>query len=209
MKTSTRGLLALMNSEGVVLPSYKDSARVWTVGVGHTRAAGPPKPGPGVSVTLKQAVALFRKDIKKYEAGVNRAVKVKIKQHEFDALVSFHYNTGGVARAKLTRKLNAGDRKGAAASFMGWVRPASLIGRRKKEQHLFATGDYGNISTVQVYTAVTASGRPASAKNMSTAGILGERPIVKTRANKKSGLLAILMTLIAVIAAFLKNKGIR
>jgi len=172
MRTSTKGLLALMNHEGVVLQSYKDSVGVWTIGVGHTAAAGSPKPEPGLKITLKQAVELFRKDIKKYEDGVNRAVKVSLKQHEFDALVSFHYNTGGVSRANLTKKLNDGDRKGAAAGFMGWVKPASIIGRRKKEQKLFAEGDYGNIATVLVYPNVTASGRPTGATAMSTQAIL-------------------------------------
>ncbi len=87
MKTSTNGLLALINHEGIVLSSYRDSAGVWTIGVGHTAAAGPPKPGPGLRITLEQAIRLFGEDIRRYEAGVERAVKVSLKQHEFDAPV--------------------------------------------------------------------------------------------------------------------------
>ena len=60
--------------------------------------------------------------------------------HEFDALVSFHYNTGAIARAALTRALNAGDRVGAGAAFMNWLRPASLRSRREAERDLFLHG---------------------------------------------------------------------
>ena len=196
MKTSTKGLIALMNSEGVVLPSYKDSANVWTLGVGHTRAAGVPKPGPGVSVTLKQAVDLFRRDIVKYEAGVNRAIKVPLKQHEFDALVHWHYNSGAIATATLTKKINAGDMHGAAAEFARWnkitvraggkkkrVVSKGLVTRRKMETALFTSGNYGQLSTVLVYPGVTSHDRPTGATRMSTTEVLSvprERPPVDT-----------------------------
>jgi hypothetical protein len=57
-----------------------------------------------------EAFRLYRADIVAYEAEVLRAVKVPLKPHEFDALVSFHYNTGGIAKASQTRHLNAGRR---------------------------------------------------------------------------------------------------
>ena len=75
---------------------------------------------------IREALRLFRADLARYEAEVLRAVTVPLAPHEFDALVSFHYNTGAIARAALTRALNAGDRAGAGAAFMNWVRPASL-----------------------------------------------------------------------------------
>ena len=65
-----------------------------------------------------------------------------LEPHEFDALVSFHYNTGAIARAALTRALNAGDRAAAAAAFMNWLRPASLRPRRDAERDLFLNGRY-------------------------------------------------------------------
>ncbi len=65
-----------------------------------------------------------------------------LEPHEFDALVSFHYNTGGIAKAALTRHLNAGDRAAAAAAFMGWLKPAGIRPRREAERDLFATGRY-------------------------------------------------------------------
>ncbi len=167
MRTSTKGLLALMAHEGIVLSSYKDSVGVWTIGVGHTAAAGAPEPTPGQTITLKEAVDIFRRDITKYEKDVNEAVKVPVQQHEFDALVSFHYNTGGIKKARLTKSLNAGDHIAAAAQFMGWTKPPEIIGRRRKEQNLFANGDYGNVNTVLVYDRF-----PGTPRSMSTAEIL-------------------------------------
>ena len=50
---------------------------------------------------IREAFRVFRADLARYEAAVLRAVKVPLKPHEFDALVSFHYNTGGIAKAAL------------------------------------------------------------------------------------------------------------
>jgi lysozyme len=168
MKTSTKGLIALMNREAVVLSAYRDTKRIWTIGVGHTAAAGGfVPPGAGVKITLADALELFRRDIAKYEAGVNAAVKVPLLQHEFDALVSFHFNTGAIAKATLTKRLNAGDKKGAAAGLMNWVKPPEIRGRRLGEQKQFQTGDYGNVSTVPVYDKF-----PGKQRRMSTEGLV-------------------------------------
>ena len=212
MKTSAKGLLALIRHEGVVLSSYHDSAGVWTIGVGHTAAAGPPRPSPGLRMTLEQAIRLFRTDIRQYEAGVERAVKVPLKQHEFDALVSFHFNTGAIARAAVTRHLNAGDRQKAAAAFMNWTtaggKKGVLTDRRSAERAMFARADYGNIASVLVYDK-----HPGLARSVSTASLLG-RPLVvspphaghppaPTRSNRHwRGILAALAIAGAAAAAF-------
>ena len=57
--------------------------------------------------------------------------------------------------------------------MMAWKKPPEIIGRRKKEQHLFRTGDYGDLSTVLVYTGVTKSGSPTGAKRYSTSEVMG------------------------------------
>jgi lysozyme len=149
MKTTDRGLLALIRHEGVVPGPYLDAKGVWTFGIGHTAGAGLPDPAAmprgmpaDLDAALREAFRLFRADLATCEAEVARAVAVEIAPHEFDALVSFHYNTGGIARAALTRALNAGDRKAAAAAFLNWLKPASLRERRKAERDLFATGRY-------------------------------------------------------------------
>src|SRR5687768_9681292 len=123
MKVSRKGLIAIVSHEALVLKTYPDSKGIPTIGVGHTAAAGAPKPVAGLTLTVEEALDLFAKDIAKYERGVNAAVKVPLKQHEFDALVSFHFNTGKIASASFVKKLNAGDRAGAIKGFMDWNKP--------------------------------------------------------------------------------------
>jgi lysozyme len=149
MQTTDRGLLALIRHEGVVPGPYLDVKDIWTFGIGHTAAAGPPDPArmprgmpADLDAGIREAFRLFRTDLAAYEAEVLRAVKVPLEPHEFDALVSFHYNTGGIAKAALTRHLNARNRASAAAAFMGWLKPAAIRSRREAERDLFAKGIY-------------------------------------------------------------------
>ncbi|MFN4125773.1 lysozyme [Pannonibacter indicus] len=149
MRMTNRGLLALVRHEGIVPGPYLDAKNIWTFGIGHTAAAGPPDPAKmprgmpaDLDTGIREAFRLFRTDLAAYEAEVRRAVTVPLAPHEFDALVSFHYNTGGIARARLTRHLNAGDRAAAAAAFMGWVKPAAIRARREAERDLFRHGRY-------------------------------------------------------------------
>lgn len=164
MQTTDRGLLALIRHEGVVPGPYLDVKDVWTFGIGHTAAAGPPDPAwlprgmpTDLYAGIREAFRLFRTDLVAYESEVLRAVKVPLEPHECDALVSFHYNTGGIAKAALTRHLNAGNRVAAAAAFMGWLKPAAIRSRREAERDLFAEGRYPT-GTIPVW-AVDRNGR--------------------------------------------------
>lgn len=157
-RTSDRELLALIRHEGVVPGPYLDVKDIWTFGIGHAAAAGPPDPArmprgmpADLDVGIRDAFRIFRTDLATYEAEVLRAVKVPLEPHEFDALVSFHYNTGGIAKAALTRHRNAGNRAAAAAAFMGWLKPAAIRSRREAERDLFARGIYP-IGTIPVWS---------------------------------------------------------
>ena len=149
MKTSQKGTIALIGHEGIVPAPYKDSVGIWTFGVGHTAAAGAPYPATmprgmpeDMESRIREVFTVFAADLISYEDAVNRAVKIPLEQHEFDALVSFHFNTGAIARAEVTRLLNKGDRKGAGKAFMNWKKPPEIISRRSDERHLFETGEY-------------------------------------------------------------------
>ena len=149
MQMTERGLLALAGHEGVVPAPYRDSTGTWTFGIGHTAAAGPPDPvemprgmPADLNAGIREAFRVFRADLATYEAEVLAAVTVPLAPHEFDALVSFHYNTGGITRAALTRHLNAGDREAAAQAFLNWRRPGEIIPRREAERDLFRHGRY-------------------------------------------------------------------
>ena len=162
MNISPRGAFAIACHEGIVPGPYLDSVGVWTWGIGHTKAAGAPDPAamargmpadlPGI---IASAIAIFRHDLPRYAAAVAAAVKVEVSQTEFDALVSFHYNTGAIGKASLVAALNRGDHLSAATGFLNWIKPPEVIGRRKKEQALFRKGIYttGPVNVWQVSKA--------------------------------------------------------
>ncbi len=149
MDISDKGILEIAEHEGIVPAPYFDSVGVATWGVGHTHAAGGLNPAmmgmampTNVDAAIKEVLAVFRVDLASYVQRVNDALTVEVSQHEFDALVSFDFNTGGIHRAKLTKHLNAGSRTKSAKAFMGWLRPPEIRKRRTAEMNLFITGDY-------------------------------------------------------------------
>lgn len=157
MNLSEKGLFQLASHEGIVVNPYYDSVGVITFGIGHTAGAGNPHPTSIPYMNEPDAdryrlvFDVFKTDIKKFEKRVLNAVKVPLSQHEFDALVSFDFNTGGINTANLTKRLNEGNREAAADGFMGWLRPAEIKGRRTDEMNLFRTGEYNLNGKIAVY----------------------------------------------------------
>jgi lysozyme len=147
MRTSSAGRAAIKQREGVVLTAYLDSVGVWTIGVGHTSAAGSPKVTPGMKISAAQADEILSRDLGIFERAVSAAVRVPLNQNEFDALVSLAFNIGGGAFAKstLVKRLNAGDRRGAADAFLMWNKAGGktlkgLTNRRVAERKQFLSG---------------------------------------------------------------------
>lgn len=104
------GLKRLTAREGTVLKAYKDSVGVWTIGVGHTSAAGAPKVTPSLTITAQEAQDILARDLVQYEATVRSSIKVPLADHQFDALVSMCFNigTGGFKGSTLVKRINAG-----------------------------------------------------------------------------------------------------
>ena len=143
MKASDRCKAHLREYEGNELAPYQDGGDVWTIGVGHTRIAEELHV-VGLTLTQPQVDKLFAWDLLGYEEAVTRAVKVTLKQHQFDALVAFAFNVGVRAfeKSSLLRKLNAGDYAGASAEFGKWVYDngkaiKGLTRRREAERRMF------------------------------------------------------------------------
>jgi len=102
----------------------------WTIGWGATGrdSFGGGSIGPGTCWTQAQCDARLEQDLKRYAAEVAAAIgTASTSQGQFDALVSFHYNTGAIARATLTRKHIAGDHQGAAREFARWNRAGGRV----------------------------------------------------------------------------------
>lgn len=138
-QTGPAGVQLIKNFEGRSLKAYKCPAGKWTIGYGHTASAR-----EGMTITAEEAEALLDRDLQFFEAGVAKAVKVKIRQAQFDALVSFAFNLGlgNLKSSTLLKKLNAGDDSGAAEEFLRWKfvkgkESAGLLRRRKAERELF------------------------------------------------------------------------
>lgn len=154
MKTSANGRKFIAKEEGNILYAYDDATEkrvpaggtvkgTITIGVGHTSAAGEPKVVPGMTITAEQSDQILANDLGKVEKQVSDLVKVPLNQNQFDALVSFQFNTGGLGKSTTLKKLNAGDYQGAADAMLNWSKannnPTLLLPRRKRERELFLT----------------------------------------------------------------------
>lgn len=140
MKISQKGIDLIKEFEGLRLTAYQDSVGVWTVGYGSSGK----HVHPGMHITEDEAEELLRHDLERFEACINRMVKVPLKQWQFDALCSWTYNLGchALHRSTLLNKLNAGDEMGASDEFLKWTRAggrilAGLVNRRGKERDEF------------------------------------------------------------------------
>jgi GH24 family phage-related lysozyme (muramidase) len=145
MKMSANGRALLIQREGFKTRAYKDSVGVWTIGVGHTSAAGPPAVKPGMTISKAEVDAILSRDLVKYENAVNAAVRVVVTQGQFDALVSLCFNIGpgGFAKSTVVRRLNAGNHRGAADAFLMWNKPPEIMGRRRGERQQFLKATAG------------------------------------------------------------------
>lgn len=112
----------------------------WTIGWGSTG----PDVKQGVNWTQAQCDARFGQDMQRYVDGVARAIgNAPTTPNQFDALVSFHYNTGAIGKANLAKKHINGDYPGAAKEFAKWIfndgKPMNgLKNRRAEEAQLYA-----------------------------------------------------------------------
>ncbi len=138
---------ASLRTDGLV-EAYPDPAtggEPWTIGWGATGLDldGSGSIGPDTVWTQAQCDARFERDLVRYADAVSRAIgDAATSQGQFDAMVSFHYNTGAIARATLTKKHVAGDFVGAAAEFARWNRAGGhvlrgLTRRRSEEADLY------------------------------------------------------------------------
>jgi len=144
MSLSLEGINQICNFEGLKLSAYDDSTGVWTIGYGTTRYPNGKRVSEGDRCTLEQAKAYMQHDLKIFERAVNSAVKVSLKQNQFDALVSLAYNigVGAFKNSTLLKNLNLGDYKEAANQFDVWVnaggkRLQGLVNRRAMEKKIF------------------------------------------------------------------------
>ena len=142
-----RGLLALARHEGLVPAPYLDAVDTWTFGIGHTAAAGDPDPETmprgmpdDMEAGIAEAFRVFRADIAPTRPMCATPCGCRWRRTSSMRWSAFHYNTGGIARAALTRHLNAGNRVAAADAFMGWRDRRRSSRAARPSSACFATG---------------------------------------------------------------------
>lgn len=146
MKTSEAGQKFIQCWERLMLKKYWDAEDGWTIGWGHLIKVGELIPD---EITLEKAQQLLATDLKYTEDAIGIAVKVKLTQQQFDALVSLVFNigVGQFLGSTLLKRLNAKDYEGAASQFKWWRKDdgkvvRGLEKRRAQETLIFNTGVY-------------------------------------------------------------------
>ncbi len=140
---------ARLRRDGLVeaYPDPGTGGEPWTIGWGATGLGLQLGEviGPDTLWTQEQCDERLAEDLKRYARDVARAIgDAPTTQCQFDALVSFHYNTGAIARATLTEKHKAMDYTGAAAEFARWNKAGGrvlkgLVRRRAAEAKLYTS----------------------------------------------------------------------
>ncbi len=121
-------------------PDPASGAAPWTIGWGSTG----PDIHRGLIWTRAQCDARFNHQLAAFAAQVAHAIgPAPTSANQFDAMVAFHYNTGAIARARLTRLHIAGDYARAKSAFADWTRAngvvlPGLVRRRAAEAALYA-----------------------------------------------------------------------
>src|SRR5260370_20608114 len=108
MKVSQAGKDFIKSFEGWEPRAKDDGFGTLTIGWGHTSAAGPPRVVKGMTVTKVQGEKILDNDLAIVAADVTKLVKISLNQNQFDALISFDFNTGGLRRSSLLRGINKG-----------------------------------------------------------------------------------------------------
>ena len=139
MSPSDKALDLIRQFEGLRLAAYKCPAGVPTIGYGTIRGVK-----MGMTVTKDEAEKLLQADVTPFSDRINKLVKVKLNQNQFDALVSFVYNVGSGAFADSTmlKLINQNLLDDAANQFIRWNRAngevlPGLTRRRMAERDLF------------------------------------------------------------------------
>jgi lysozyme len=154
MQTSEHGLQLLQQWEGFRTNIYKDAARLPTIGVGHLLTKDELTSGKIIingepvkyvdGLTEQQVTDLLGQDLHPAEKAVNSGVKIQLDQNQFDALVSFTFNTGSRAftESTLLKLLNQGKYDEVPNQLRRWVRSGGkvlpgLVNRRENEIKLW------------------------------------------------------------------------
>lgn len=145
MRVSDKAIKMIRHHEGVRIKPYQDAIGLWTVGVGHLIGDGKTLPDEwNRTLTMGEVDEILRKDLARFEAGVERLCPTGLTQSRFDALVSisFNFGLGNLQRSSIRMKHNRGEFEDAADSFLLYNKAGGkifkgLVNRRNDERALY------------------------------------------------------------------------
>ena len=149
MKVSNAGIQLIKHHEGVRSKPYRCPAGLWTVGVGHLIGDGKSLPESwNKTFTNDEINGLLKSDLNRFELGVSKMLpNVRLRQCEFDCLVSFAFNLGlgTFQRSTLRQALLRGDKEAAIESLLKYCRAGGRVLkglqlRREAEAKMFKSG---------------------------------------------------------------------
>lgn len=191
--------LEVASHEAIVRSAYKDTKGIWTWSIGLTNFSGHnveryiDKPQ-----TLEHCLKIYVWALEKYANDVRKAFTKPLTQEQFAAALSFHYNTGAIAKASWVKSFNAGKIDQAKKEIMSWKKPIEIIGRRTKERDLFFDGKWSNNGSILEFQ-VSKNYQPVSPKKVNIEKELNEAfkgnivspptnsPINKPETSKQTG----------------------
>ena len=131
MKVSERAIKLIKHHEGVRNRPYRCPANLFTVGVGHLIGDGKSLPESWNRIFSQEEIdGLLKSDLRRFELGVHKMLpNVPLRQHEFDAIISFCFNLGlgCFQRSTLRQALLRGDKKAAMESLVKYCRAGGKI----------------------------------------------------------------------------------
>ena len=146
MNVSKAAIALIKHHEGVRSRPYRCPAHLWTVGVGHLIGNGKLLPDSyNRTFSQEEIDGILKSDLRRFELGVHKMLpNVPLRQHEFDAIISFCFNLGlgCFQRSTLRQALLRGDKKAAMESLVKYCRAGGKIlkglqTRRLDEKALF------------------------------------------------------------------------
>jgi lysozyme len=131
VNVSKAAIALIKHHEGVRNRPYRCPANLWTVGVGHLIGDGKHLPDSWNRTFSQEEIdGILKSDLRRFELGVHKMLpNVPLRQHEFDALVSFCFNLGlgCFQRSTLRQALLRGDKKAAMESLVKYCRAGGKI----------------------------------------------------------------------------------
>lgn len=142
MRLSREGKIELIGYEGFVLAPDGRNQDLWRLSIGRNQRIS--EPVIDAKLPVVKLLGKVAPLVRRCEREVLSVLQVPVSQTEFDALVSFHYDTRGIRRAALVKSLNRLDRTLASKQFLNWGKSGVETDRRARERKLFSKGIYSN-----------------------------------------------------------------